>query len=105
MIIYLQKICDDFSSDIEIHHVKEFDLETSNDISIWEFAIKYNYNIITKDDDFYDISLIKGYPPFVIWLNIGNCTTNEVINILKDNMNYIKDIINDEKAGLIEVIK
>lgn len=38
--------------------------------------------IATFDSDFYDISLIKGHPPKIIWIRTGNLTTAEIAEIL-----------------------
>ncbi len=47
----------------EAIQVKEVGLENSSDFEIWEFARKNNFNIVTFDSDFYDLSVIKGIPP------------------------------------------
>ena len=38
--------------------------------------------IVTFDSDFYNISLIKGHPPKIIWIRTGNLTTAEIAEIL-----------------------
>jgi predicted nuclease of predicted toxin-antitoxin system len=51
----------------------------ATDNEIWEYARKNNYAIITFDADFYDISIINGHPPKIVWLRTGNISTNEII--------------------------
>ena len=48
--------------------VRELGLENSTDLEIWNFAQKEGYTIVTFDSDFYDLSLIKGFPPKILWL-------------------------------------
>jgi predicted nuclease of predicted toxin-antitoxin system len=64
--------------------VRELGLENYSDRSIWEFAKKENYTIVTFDSDFFDLNLILGSPPKIIWLRIGNASTDAV---------FAKDVI------------
>lgn len=79
----------------EAQQVRELGLENSTDIEIWNFANQNNFTIITFDSDFFDISNIKGHPPKIIWLKTGNCTTNNVIEILTNKFEIIKDFLTD----------
>jgi predicted nuclease of predicted toxin-antitoxin system len=74
-------------------HVRLENLSESDDIEIWEYAKENGFTIVTKDVDFYDIGLVKGYPPKVIWLRCGNTSTNNIERILRDNYELIKDFI------------
>ena len=77
----------------EAKQIRELGLENSSDMEIWIFANKNQYTIITFDSDFFDISNIKGHPPKVIWLKTGNCTTNNVKEILIDKFEIVKEFI------------
>lgn len=74
-------------------HVRLEKLDTSDDVDIWAFAKKNNYTIVTKDVDFFDMGLIKGYPPKVIWLRCGNTSTNHIEEVLRKNYDLIKDFV------------
>ncbi len=50
----------------------------SEDPDIWYYAKTNNYSIVPFDSDFYDISLIKGHPPKIIWIRTENLTTDEI---------------------------
>ncbi len=56
----------------ESSHTRMLNLAQTNDDKIWEYAKENGYTIVTKDSDFNDISMIKGFPPHIIWLRIGN---------------------------------
>lgn len=47
-------------------------LERASDREIWQYAKDHDFVIVTKDADYYDLSLLLGAPPFVIWLQTGN---------------------------------
>jgi len=86
----LKQIADDYPEAIQ---VKEVGLENSSDSEIWEFARKNNFNIVTFDSDFYDLSVIKGIPPKIIWLRIGNTSTVNIAKVLIDNLELIREFI------------
>ena len=56
-------------------HISDCGLMDSEDPEIWQFAKKNDYSIVTFDSDFYDISIINGHPPKIIWIRTGNLTT------------------------------
>jgi predicted nuclease of predicted toxin-antitoxin system len=41
------------------------------------------------------LGLIKGVPPKIIWLRMGNTTTTNISKVLTDNFNLIDSFIND----------
>jgi predicted nuclease of predicted toxin-antitoxin system len=66
----------------ECKHVSDFGLEDTDDNDIWQFAKLNSYVIVTFDSDFYEISLINGHPPKIIWLRTGNSTTKIIKDLL-----------------------
>jgi predicted nuclease of predicted toxin-antitoxin system len=46
--------------------------------------------IVSKDTDMNNLSLVFGNPPKVIWLRLGNCSTLEVENLLRQEFSAIK---------------
>ncbi len=64
-----------------------------SDLDIWNYAKKESFIIVTFDSDFYDISLIKGCPPKIIWLRKGNLTTNQVNDFLNQKILNIRNFI------------
>ena len=81
------------------NQVRLLGLENCKDIEIWEYARSNCYTIVTFDTDFYDISLIKGTPPKIIWLRMGNTSTESIVDCLKANYELIIEFItnNDYK--------
>lgn len=82
-------------------HVSSFELSRSQDEEIWEFAKANNFTIVTKDSDFNDLCLLKGFPPKVIWIRKGNCSTSEIIDIITANNTEIIQFIKDEATGIL----
>jgi predicted nuclease of predicted toxin-antitoxin system len=75
----------------ECRQVRELGLVNTEDVDIWDYARKNNYVIVTFDADFYDISLISGCPPKIVWLRTGNLTTAQIADLLRKNRMRITD--------------
>ena len=58
-------------------HVQSEDLDCASDDAVWNHAETNGFAIVTKDEDFNNISVVRGCPPKVIWLQLGNCTTSQ----------------------------
>lgn len=70
-------------------HVRMIGLNAASDTIIWDYAKRNGYMIVSKDADFRQRSFLLGYPPKVIWIRRGNCSTNAVVTILR---NHVADI-------------
>ncbi len=60
-------------------HVRQLLMSRSTDVNIWEYAIKNNCIIVTKDEDFPDLALLRSELVPVVWLHIGNCRKQVLI--------------------------
>ena len=87
--------------------VKELGLENSKDSQIWIYAKNNKFCIVTFDGDFYDLGLVKGSYPKVIWLRLGNTSTKNIEKVLKNNYELIKEFLTDpdyKETGCLEII-
>ena len=84
--------------------VKKENLIDSSDKTIWEFARKSNYIIVTQDSDFNDLNSLYGFPPKIIWIRTGNLKTDELANVLKNHFLEIKDFESNPKYGCFEIL-
>jgi len=86
--------------------VRELGLENLKDLAIWYYAKDNEYCIVTFDSDFYDLGLIKGSSPKVIWLRIGNTSTQNIEKVLRQNFDLIKTFLTDpnyKEIGCLEI--
>ena len=79
----------------EAKHINQVGLENATDNSIWNFARENNFTIVTFDSDYYDLSIIRGCPPKIIWLRIGNTSTKMVAKLLNDDFALIEAFLTD----------
>jgi predicted nuclease of predicted toxin-antitoxin system len=53
-------------------HADHVGLHGCSDEAVWEHARLQGFTIVSKDNDFRQRSFLKGAPPKVIWLSVGN---------------------------------
>jgi predicted nuclease of predicted toxin-antitoxin system len=81
-------------------HVLLLGLATADDSDIWYYARHHGYSLVTKNTDMVDLCVLRGAPPKVLWLRIGNCTTDVVREVLDHNRDRISRFANDARVVL-----
>ena len=66
-------------------HSLELDLGRSDDIELWNLAIRENRIMVSKDEDFFLLANRPGDPLKVLWLRMGNCRTKALLTMLENN--------------------
>jgi predicted nuclease of predicted toxin-antitoxin system len=66
---------------------------------------RINIPLLLNDADFYDLVTLKGHPPKIIWLRIGNTSTNDLVGILKHYSDLIRKFLNDEEYSEIACLE
>jgi predicted nuclease of predicted toxin-antitoxin system len=84
-------------------HVDKTQRTDAEDMEVWEYARDNGFTILTKDADFLEISGKQGWPPKLIKLNIGNCSTPEVVKLLTSRKGKIEEFHEDKEAGLMQM--
>ena len=64
-------------------HVHAVGLGSSLDDEVWRYARDNGFTIVTKDADYHERSLLRGYPPKVIWIRLGNASTARIEEALR----------------------
>ena len=68
---------------LEAVHVIEVGLDAASDESLWEYAEKHRTILISKDEDFFHLSVRSSALVQVVWIRIGNCRTSALLNALE----------------------
>src|SRR2546423_15076214 len=71
-------------------HVREVGLKAADDPLVWEYAKSNDLMIVSKDSDMHQRSFVLGYPPKVVWVRLGNCSTADVEMLLRRRFAAIK---------------
>jgi predicted nuclease of predicted toxin-antitoxin system len=82
-------------------HVSLIGLGSTPDGTLWDYAKAYGFALLTKDKDFANLSLVRGAPPKVILLLIGNCSATELVRLIRHNAIRFSDFENDARRGLL----
>ena len=82
-------------------HVQTENLEAAEDDRIWEYARRNGFAIVTKDENYSELSVLRGVPPKVIWLQLGNCTTQDVEDLFRARCAEIRAFENDSSLGTL----
>src|SRR3972149_6035097 len=71
-------------------HIRLLGQGGAADVIVWELARQRGCVLVSKDEDFHRLALLRGAPPKFIWVRLGNCTTDDVRQLLR---RYHGDII------------
>lgn len=66
-------------------HVRNTVGVAADDLAVWEYALKGNFVILTKDNDFDERSLVNGCPPKVVHLICGNRSSDYIQELILKN--------------------
>lgn len=80
-------------------HVSSCNLLNAKDLQIWNFAKKENLAIVTFDSDFFDLSIIKGHPPKILWLRGYNLVSSQIVELLSSKQSIILDFLADDSEN------
>ncbi|HEX4498689.1 MAG TPA: DUF5615 family PIN-like protein [Thermoanaerobaculia bacterium] len=89
-----------FPGSSQIHRLG---MEHADDTVIWRFARENGFAIVTKDSDFYERSLVHGFPPQVIWLKCGNLSTRQLEAILLRSVETVSSFLQEGTTACLEI--
>jgi predicted nuclease of predicted toxin-antitoxin system len=59
------------------------------------------FTVVSKDNDFGSLAMQKGAPPKAIWIRLGNCTTADVENAIRRDIDAIREFERTPEATLL----
>jgi predicted nuclease of predicted toxin-antitoxin system len=82
-------------------HVDGAGLHGQPDVAVWRHAADHGFVIVSKDDDFRQLSFLRGHPPKVVWLVVGNAGTAVIANVLLRNRRRLEAFADDPDEALL----
>jgi predicted nuclease of predicted toxin-antitoxin system len=82
-------------------HVFPLGMDRVSDLEIREHARQNDFLIVTKDVDFSDLCVLRGFPPKVIWIRRGNCSIRVLEQILRGHYQDIEVLDADPMNGVL----
>ena len=86
-------------------HVRSVGLHEASDHALWEYASSKGFTIVSKDEDFHQLSFLRGPPPKVVWVKLGNRTTGDVERVLRERLSELLKFDDDEDAAFTVVAR
>ena len=83
------------------NHAYHLGLDRVEDRQIWQHAKENDFTIVTRDSDYNELLILLTFPPKIVWIRRGNCSTNEIENILRTHYVDIEELTNTESLGLL----
>jgi len=96
----LQLLPEHFS---DCKQVRTVGLHNRNDVEIWQYAKQNDFTVVTFDSDFFDLSILRGFPPKVIWLRTGNLSTAEIAERIILNSSIITSFLNHSEQSCLDI--
>jgi len=84
-------------------HVRSLGAGGAADSSVWQLARDHACVLVTKDEDFHRLSVLRGAPPKVVWLRIGNCTTSDIARLLRHRVDDLRSFDAHGEATFLEL--
>lgn len=82
-------------------HVRDAGLRAATDAQIWDYAKAQGFAIVSKDTDFRERSFLEGFPPKVIWLDVGNAGTAQIVALLRSERPRVEQFDRSIDASLL----
>lgn len=84
-------------------HVRPLAGPSLSDQRVWALAIEHNCVLVTKDEDFHRLSVLRGAPPKVVWIRLGNCATVEIAELLRRHCEGIRAFDQQAEATFLSL--
>ena len=82
-------------------HVRDLGLDTASDATVFAYAAEHGFSIVSKDNDFAQLSFLRGAPPKVLWLRVGNSSTAELEAFIQRNTRIIHEFESASESFLV----
>ena len=84
-------------------HVDDVGLHGRPDGDVWAYARDNGFVLVSKDNDFRQLSFLRGAPPKVVWLRIGNAPTHAAADLLRSRKADVESFVCDADTALFVI--
>ena len=82
-------------------HVRDIGMRGTDDRQIWDHGREQDFIIVSKDTDFRERSFLEGFPPKIIWLDVGNAGTSEIEDLLRREQPRVAAFVEQAETSLL----
>lgn len=84
-------------------HVRTLGHQRAPDDVVWTLAQQHRCLIVSKDEDFHRMALLRGAPPKFVWVRLGNCTTEQIALLLRRHRNELERFDSQDEVRVLEL--
>lgn len=84
-------------------HLSDLGLSGAPDRWVWRAAVRESCVLVTKDGDFERLVLESGVPCKVLWLRVGNTSTDAIEKLLRGEAAAIREFIEAVGVGVLRL--
>jgi predicted nuclease of predicted toxin-antitoxin system len=94
-----------FKEDFDnVVHVSDVNLLANKDMIIFEYAKNNHFDLlITFDEDYKHLVLLKNIPPKIVVFKTGNLSTKKIAALLISKKQDMIELINDPEESFLEI--
>jgi predicted nuclease of predicted toxin-antitoxin system len=82
-------------------HIRTLGFAGASDRDVWRLAAEHGCLLVTRDEDFLELSTSLGSPPKVVWVSPPNPSTASVADLLRRHQTDIEQFSTHEDAGFL----
>lgn len=84
-------------------HIRLLGQGGAADATVWELARQHGCLVVSKDEDFHRLALLRGAPPKFVWIRLGNCTTIDIEQLLRRHHEEVTRFDEQNEATVLEL--
>ncbi len=84
-------------------HIRLLGRGGAGDAAVWELAREHGCMVVSKDEDFHRLAVLRGGPPKFIWIRLGNCRTDDIAQLLRRHSEDIARFDEQDEATVLEL--
>ncbi len=84
-------------------HIRLLGRGGAPDETVWELARQHGCLVVSKDEDFHRLALLRGAPPKFVWIRLGNCTTDDIEQLLRRHHEDVARFDKQNEATVLEL--
>jgi predicted nuclease of predicted toxin-antitoxin system len=81
-------------------HVADLELTRATDEALWTRARAIGFEIATRDSDFLDIAELRGPPPKILLLRLGNVSVAGLLAIVQPLVATLPSLLQESSLGV-----
>lgn len=84
-------------------HVRTLGRGGASDMDVWALAVREGCILVTRDEDFLQLSVVRGAPPKVVWIGLGSCSNAVLASLLRGRYADIERFATHDEATFLAI--